>query len=203
MQLINPLNQIDLPDLEMTYIPEFIPDEDQHGLYNHLMEKGKWQQDKITVFGKEYDQPRLTALYAEDGLTYSYSGIKMLSHPFDQELQHLKNRLLHEHGHRFNAVLLNRYRSGSDSNGWHSDDEPELGKNPCIASISLGQDRVFQMRHKRFKEARFKFVLESGSLLIMHGATQHHWQHQLPKTKRPIDERINLTFRYLIDPTLS
>ena len=201
MQRIDPRNHPDYPDLELLYVPGFIPHAEQQMLYQRLMEEGKWQQDKITVFGKEYDQPRLTALYAEDGLSYSYSGIQMQSHPMSEDLKNLQNRLWQEHQHRFNAVLLNRYRSGTDSNGWHSDDEPELGTNPCIASISLGQDRIFQMRHKRLKEARFKFLLEAGSLLIMRGATQHHWQHQLPKTRRAIGERINLTFRYLIDPS--
>ena len=99
--------------------------------------------------------------------------------------------------HSFNAVLLNLYRDGKDSNGWHADNEKELGKNPVIASISLGQERFFHLKHRTIKEERFKLKLAHGSLLLMSGSLQHHWLHQIPKTTRPLEPRINLTFRAL------
>ncbi|PQB04794.1 alpha-ketoglutarate-dependent dioxygenase AlkB family protein [Aureitalea marina] len=199
MKLIDPHNPPALPDLEIYYEPEFIHPNRSEQLYNYLLKEVRWQHDKIRVFGKEYDQPRLTALYAKKGLSYGYSGIRMASHEMLPEMRLINRRLQKEHQQTYNAILLNLYRTGADSNGWHSDDEPELGKNPSIASISLGERRIFQMRHKQHKEMRFKFWLETGSLLIMSGSTQHHWQHQLPKTSKAIGQRINLTFRYLID----
>jgi alkylated DNA repair dioxygenase AlkB len=95
----------------------------------------------------------------------------------------------------FNTVLLNHYRDGKDSNGWHADNEKELGVNPVIGSVSLGQERVFHLKHKKNKTDRFKIMLKHGSLLIMSGSMQHNWLHQIPKTSRVINDRINLTFR--------
>ena len=97
----------------------------------------------------------------------------------------------------FNSCLLNLYRNGKDSNGWHADDEKELGQNPIIGSISLGQERPFYLRYKKDTKLKHKIVLGHGSLLLMKGVTQHHWQHQIPKTTKPIGERINLTFRII------
>ena len=97
-------------------------------------------------------------------------------------------------GVSFNSVLANYYRGGQDSVAWHSDNEPELGVNPIIASVSLGGTRCFQMRHKKIAEERYALELEHGSLLVMQGPTQHFWQHQIPKRKYALP-RINLTFR--------
>ena len=100
--------------------------------------------------------------------------------------------------HDFNCVLLNLYRDGADSNGWHADNEKELGKQPQIASFSLGASRFFHFKHRRIKEEKYKMELHHGSLLLMEGAMQEHWLHQIPKTKKLMQPRINLTFRKII-----
>ena len=119
----------------------------------------------------------------------------MYPHPMTPELTGLLNAIKEVKNHPYNAVLLNLYRNGKDSNGWHADNETELGTNPIIASISLGEERFFHLKHRKYKEQRLKIKLKHGSLLIMGGAMQHHWLHQIPKTAKPINQRINLTFR--------
>ena len=116
---------------------------------------------------------------------------------FDTELKGIKQKLEQEFQVVFSTCLLNLYRDGQDSNGWHSDDEKELGTNPTIASISLGEERFFHLKHKTNKELKQKILLEHGSLLLMQGSTQHFWQHQIPKTKRKVGKRVNLTFRLI------
>jgi alkylated DNA repair dioxygenase AlkB len=117
--------------------------------------------------------------------------------PFSETLSDIRKRISRLTNVEFTSCLLNLYRDGRDSNGWHSDDEKELGNNPVIASVSLGQERYFHLRHKKLKDLKHKILLEHGSLLLMSGQTQHYWQHQIPKTTRPIGERINLTFRVI------
>ena len=117
--------------------------------------------------------------------------------PFTQILRQLKSELEIFSGEQFNSCLANLYRDGQDSNGWHADDEEELGINPVIASVSLGESRYFHLRHKSDHNKKEKLLLHSGSLLLMKGSTQHNWQHHVPKTKRKIGPRINLTFRYI------
>jgi alkylated DNA repair dioxygenase AlkB len=117
---------------------------------------------------------------------------------FTTELQQIKSDIEKEAHHKFTSVLLNRYRDGNDSNGWHADNEKELGTNPVIASLSLGESRPFHFKHRKIKEERHKINLSHGSLLIMRGDMQHHWLHQIAKTKKDIGERINLTFRTII-----
>ena len=119
----------------------------------------------------------------------------MFPKPLSLVLKKIKTRIEEVSEVKFNTVLLNLYRDGSDSNGWHSDDEPELGRNPVIASLSFGAERVFQLRNKSDKSLRKNILLEDGSLLLMKGATQHNWQHQIPKSKKITRPRINLTFR--------
>lgn len=156
-----------------------------------------WRQDEIRVYGKLYPQPRLTALYGNNNRSYSYSGIVMKPLPFSDTLLEIRRKISVLTNVEFTSCLLNLYRDGKDSNGWHSDDEKELGKNPVIASVSLGQERYFHLRHKKLKQLKQKILLEHGSLLLMRGQTQHFWQHQIPKTTRQIGERINLTFRVI------
>ena len=139
----------------------------------------------------------LTALYGNQGKPYSYSNIKMLPKQWTFLLQKIKFHIEGVSNVNFTSVLLNYYRNGSDSNGWHADDEKELGENPIIASVSFGADRTFQLRHNSEKNLRKNIVLEHGSLLIMKGATQHFWKHQIPKTAKLIGPRINLTFRVI------
>ena len=186
---------LQLPDAELIYIPNFLNKLNSDFYFELLKSKVDWKQDNITVYGKIYKQPRLTALYAENKTPYSYSNITMYPTPLTPELLKLKQEIEEEANHKFTSVLLNLYRNGNDSNGWHADNEKELGENPIIASLSLGETRVFHFKHRHLNEERHKIRLEHGSLLIMKKAMQHHWLHQIAKTKKVVGERINLTFR--------
>lgn len=189
--------QLALQDAEIIYFQNFFSAEEAHRYFTYFQHKIAWQQDDIKVFGKIYKQPRLTALYGEKGKSYSYSSITMHPTPFTKELLEIKNKIERKCDATFNVVLLNMYRDGSDSNGWHSDNEKELGKNPVIASVSLGAKRTFQLRNKSDKTLRHTIELDNGSLLLMKGTTQECWQHQIPKRKKVVDSRINLTFRVI------
>lgn len=191
-----PVN-IDIRDGHLIYYPNFFNSEIADIYFNTLLKKVKWQQDNITLFGKTHKQPRLTALYANNSKTYSYSNITMTPHIFTSELNTIKNNVEEVSKHQFTTCLLNLYRNGSDSNGWHADNEKELGKHPVIASVSFGAERVFQLKHKTNSNLKQKLVLKHGSLLIMKGTTQEFWKHQIPKTKKDVNPRINLTFRYI------
>lgn len=191
----NQAQHLDLPGATVTYYPSFIDLAEAQSIFNELLAKTPWQQDDITVFGKVYRQPRLTALYANNDLPYSYSNITMYPHPFSKMLNALGKKIEAAAQETFTTCLLNLYRDGKDSNGWHSDNEKELGKNPTIASLSLGASRVFKFREKKAKSNVFSIQLDPGSLLLMRGQTQHNWQHQLPKTSKNVNARINLTFR--------
>ena len=171
-------------------------------LYTALHEQIPWRQNKITVFGKTYDEPRLTQVYGDDHMKYSYSGITFTALEWSPLMKSIKKDVEQATGYQFNICLVNLYRTGADSNGWHADNEPELGRNPVIASVSLGQKRFFHLKHDKNKDWRHKFTLENGSLLLMAGQTQHTYKHQIAKTKREIQPRINLTFRKVIDPSL-
>lgn len=196
MNLIsNEKKHLILPDAEVIYIPEFYSFEKARHYFNILKTTVKWQQDDIKVFGKTHKQPRLTALYGNNYQNYSYSNIVMRPKAFTTELIKIKKDIEILTDHNFTGVLLNLYRDGNDSNGWHADNEKELGQNPVIASLSLGQARWFHFKHRTISDKKYKLLLESGSLLIMKGTMQHHWLHQVPKTKKVVDERINLTFR--------
>lgn len=189
--------QLDMVDGEVWYYPGFFDTETADSYYEHLLKQTPWQQDEIKVFGQTHMQPRLTALYGNNGKSYSYSNITMHPHPFSPELKAIKDKVEQASEVQFTTVLLNLYRNGQDSNGWHSDDEKELGRNPFIASVSFGTKRIFHFKHKQDNNLRHKLYLEHGSLLLMKGATQHHWKHQLPKSKRITTPRINLTFRVI------
>lgn len=195
-------NAIDLshyPDCYLRYIPDFLNSDKASSLFKQLISEVPWQSDTITVFGKTYDQPRLTALFGESGKPYTYSGITMNPHPFTAVLSDLKQQVETECHATFTSVLLNLYRNGQDSNGWHADNERELGPEPTIASVSLGSSRYFHLRHRNLKDQKIKLLLEPGSLLIMGGKTQEKWLHQIPKTKMPVEPRINLTFRKILE----
>jgi len=186
---------LSLPDAEIIYYPQFFDKEQADQIYAELLQEIAWQQDNITVFGKTHPQPRLTALYGNEGKPYSYSNITMQPNPWNTLLQKIKYLIEFRTECQFTTVLLNQYRDGKDSNGWHSDNEKELGTNPIIASLSFGAERVFQLKHNTIADAKKSIVLEHGSLLLMKGSTQHFWKHQIPKTTKPIGNRINLTFR--------
>lgn len=188
----------DLPDAKIRYFEHFIPIEMAQLLFEQILHQTPWQKDKITVFGKTHDQPRLTALYGHEGKPYSYANITMYPHQWTPALMHIKESITQLTAYEFNTALLNLYRDGNDSNGWHADNEKSLGKNPVIASVSFGATRMFQLQHNTIKEAKLKIPLTHGSLLLMEGQTQHYWKHQIPKTKSHVGPRINLTFRKLI-----
>jgi len=137
----------------------------------------------------------LGAWYGDEGTGYTYSGIENHPLPWTPALLEVKRAVDVTAGVTFNSVLLNRYRTGKDSVAWHSDDEKEFGENPIIASVSFGSTRTFQLKHKKRKDQKASVELSHGSLLIMRGATQHNWVHQIPKTAKDVAERVNLTFR--------
>ena len=189
--------ELQLPNAELIYHPEYFGTEEADLYFNELLQQTKWRQDNIKVFGKTYQQPRLTALYGDSGKPYSYSNITMYPEIFTPLLEKIKSKIEQESGHIFNTVLLNLYRDGKDSNGWHADNEKELGKNPVIASVSFGETRPFHFKHRTIKTERHQLDLTHGSLLIMKGEMQHYWLHRIAKTKKLIAPRINLTFRYI------
>jgi alkylated DNA repair dioxygenase AlkB len=156
-----------------------------------------WKQEQIKLYGKHIDFPRATAWYGDEGQSYTYSGITVLPNPWTPVLLEIKKEVESVSGVAFNSVLLNLYRSERDSVAWHSDDEPELGRDPVIGSVSFGATRRFQLKHKRDKSLREQIDLPHGSYLLMRGATQHSWLHQVPKETKPRGPRINLTFRVI------
>ena len=188
---------LDLPDADIIYYPQFFDKQAADIIFASLAQEIPWQQDEIRVYGKIHPQPRLTALFGNEGKSYSYSNITMQPHPWSLLLQKLKTAIEKVTDTNFTTVLLNQYRDGKDSNGWHSDNENELGINPVIASLSFGAERMFQLKHNLDKDLKKSIVLEHGSLLLMKGTTQHFWKHQIPKTTKPIGSRINLTFRII------
>jgi alkylated DNA repair dioxygenase AlkB len=191
------VRRLNLPDCDIRYYPEFLSLEKATQYFKLFRETVPWQQDDIRVFGKVYPQPRLTALFGANGRPYTYSGITMQPHEFTKELIDLKRLIETQTNVSFTSCLLNLYRDGQDSNGWHADNEKELGTDPVIASISLGQERFFHLKHRQDRGLKLKLPLAHGSLLLMQGSTQHHWLHQIPKTTKPVAPRINLTFRVI------
>ena len=185
-----------ITDAKLVFWPEIIHKNSCELLYHQLLEKLPWRQDSITLFGKNHPLPRLQVWMGDPEMNYRYSGLILEPIPWCSTVRIIKRRIESICGHHFNSVLINLYRTGQDSNGWHSDDEPELGENPVIASFSLGATRRFRLRHKHQKDlSSHSFNLSSGSLLIMAGTTQKYWQHSLPKTAKTVKPRINLTFR--------
>jgi alkylated DNA repair dioxygenase AlkB len=188
---------LNMPDAEVIYYPQFFNITDANHYLNKLLKTISWQEDNIRVFGKTYVQPRLTALYANNACSYTYSNITMKPNVFTNELLEIKKAVEKEVGIIFTSCLANLYRNGQDSNGWHADNEKELGKRPIIASVTFGAERIFHFKHKKDKRLKAKLTLNHGSLLVMKGDTQNNWLHQLPKTKKKLNERINLTFRII------
>lgn len=186
--------KLSLPDADVWYTPDFFTLEESDRFFSELQEKINWKQEKIKLFGKEQLMPRLTAWYGDKA--YTYSGLVNEPQPWIPVLLEIRQRITNATGETFNSVLLNLYRSGQDSMGWHADDEKELGPEPCIASVSFGAERRFGFKHRYNKALKNKYLtLQNGSLLVMQGATQHYWYHGLPKTAKPGGIRINLTFR--------
>jgi alkylated DNA repair dioxygenase AlkB len=179
------------------YIPRFFSSEEAQMLFERFENELAWKHQSIQIFGKEVMQPRLTAWYADAGLHYTYSGRKHEPEPWHPALLELRHRLSASFNIPLNSVLANYYRQGSDSMGWHSDDEPELGKEPGIVSVSLGEKRRFLIRRRQDFKSKWEISAEHGSVLFMNGRSQHDYQHAIPKEARVKAARINLTFRYI------
>ena len=187
-----------LPKADVVLFENFFTKKESDEFFVSLARDIKWQQDEIRMFGKKMPIPRLNAWYGDAGKVYTYSGIEMQPNPWNDAIMIIKKRLDRASGKVFNGCLLNYYRTGQDSMGWHQDNEPELGPNPIIASVSLGDQRVFQLRPKpNLGVKKTDIPLSNGSFLLMKGGTQHHWEHQIPKTAKEVGPRINLTFRII------
>jgi alkylated DNA repair dioxygenase AlkB len=186
-----------MPDADVIFYREFFSQQECDTLSKELANNIHWTQQQARFPGGVVPLPRLTAWYGDEGKSYTYSGITVHPEPWTQTLLAIKARVEAESSVQFNSVLLNFYRNEQDSVSWHSDDEPELGTNPVIASVSFGAMRTFQFKHKHNADLRMAIDLTPGSLLVMQGTTQHFWKHQIPKTKRPHGGRINLTFRVI------
>lgn len=181
---------------EYIFFPNFFSKAESDLLLNGLRNNIVWKQESMNMYGKKIDFPRLTAWYGNNDKPYSFSGITLQPLPWTSEILTIKNKIEPVAKTVFNSVLLNLYRDGNDSISWHTDAEKELGLNPVIASVNFGATRKFQLRHIKTKE-KLEIELTHGSLLIMQGELQHFWQHQVPKTSKPVGERINLTFRVI------
>lgn len=180
-------------DLKRLFLPAAIASR----LFSKLLAEVDWQQDKIRLFGKTHLLPRLHQWYGDSGTCYRWSGIQMQPQPWIPELITLRHEVERDTGSRFNCALINLYRDGNDSMGWHADDEAVLGPRPVIASVSLGVERDLLLRRRGTLKASHSVSLGHGSLLLMHGETQRNWQHALPRRKKVLTPRINLTFRYI------
>ncbi|MDX1978156.1 MAG: alpha-ketoglutarate-dependent dioxygenase AlkB [Pseudanabaenaceae cyanobacterium bins.68] len=188
-----------MPDAKVLFYPNFFDFQESDRIFRVLLDETKWRQDKMNVYGKQIDLPRKTAWYGDRDKVYTFSGIQLHPEPWTKTLQLIKQRIEDVSDTSFNSVLLNLYRDGNDGISWHTDAESELGENPIIGSVSFGGTRKFMFRHRFDKEVKTEIELTHGSFLLMGGETQHFWQHQVPKSKKKVEPRINLTFRVIID----
>lgn len=192
---------VSLIDGDARFIADFLTRPQSDAYFAELLDLVEWTQQIIRIRGREVASPRLSAWYGDPEAHYSYSGLSLSPRPWLPVILELKTAVEAVCRAPFNSVLLNLYRDGADSMGWHSDDEPELGERPVIASLSLGATRRFRLRHRRRRDLEPVAIdLENGSLLIMAGDTQRCWKHQLPKSKRVAEPRVNLTFRNICRP---
>jgi alkylated DNA repair dioxygenase AlkB len=192
------LERIPMIDAEVYYLDDLALGRERDEILQQLIANTEWRQDSIVVWGKMYQQPRLLAWYGDSGSEYTYSGITLSPMPWTELLLDMKKRVESVTRESFNSVLLNYYRDNRDSMGFHSDDEPELGEEPVIASVSLGEERTLVLKHKIDKLAKpVRLRLASGSLLLMKGDTQRCWKHGIAKETRRCGARVNLTFRHI------
>ena len=200
--------RIPLAGGELLYWPRFLETRDAEALFECIRDRVPWVQSKICIAGRQLSIPRLNAWYGDSGTEYGYSGTRLPVNPWLPELDSLKSRVARASGSAFNCALLNLYRDGRDSVDWHSDNEPELGRTPIVATLSLGAERRFDLRPRRRDKDKLEtgrararktqcLHLPAGSLLVMAGDTQRNWQHRVPKLSTEIGERISVTFRYV------
>lgn len=187
----------DLPDADVQHLPGWLPAAAADALLPALQAELPWEVHRIRMFGRWVDSPRLSCWIGDPQARYRYSGAEFVPQPWPPQLQALRERLQAQGIGAFNSVLVNRYRNGGDYIGWHSDDEPELGPSPLIASLSLGTARRFLLRRRDDHARKAEFLLGHGDLLLMGGSTQRFYQHALPKMAPVQGERINLTFRWI------
>ncbi len=186
---------------ELDEFPTAFSTEESSEFMALLMTSIPWRQDYLAIAGKKIAVPRLQCWMGDSQSHYGYSGIRLTPQPWSFEVDQIRLRISKLAGVEFNSVLLNLYRDGNDSVAWHADDEPELGPDPVIASVSFGCERTFQLKAKNAPPAKFgkhEIVLRNGSLVVMKNGLQNNWLHQIPKVKHSIGERINLTFRTII-----
>lgn len=186
-----------MPDASIHYVSDFFSEKESLCFLEHFKNNLEWHIETLKLFGIARLCPRKTAWYGDAGISYKYSNQNHIALAWTNTLKEIKNKIEHYGAASFNSVLLNWYRNGQDSMSWHQDNEPELGQNPIIASVSFGVCRNFQLQHI-FSKQKIDIFLENGSMLWMGGSTQHFWKHQLPKTKKITSDRINLTFRKII-----
>lgn len=178
------------------YIPGVLNDADAQRVFSALLAQIPWRDEAVFIFGRWVTVPRKTCWFGDAQAVYRYSGVTHDPVPWLPLLLELRTRVQVPAGSIFNSVLANLYRDGRDSMGWHADNEPELGADPTIASLSLGAARLFSLQHRKTKR-KVNVMLENGSVLIMRGSLQRHWRHSLPKTTQSTPPRINLTFRFV------
>jgi alkylated DNA repair dioxygenase AlkB len=194
MRITEGFQRIELPGAELRFAPTWLARAEADALFADLLAASGWEVHRIRIFGREVDSPRLSRWIGDPDAVYTYSRTRFVPQPWPSALAAVRARLEVEFAAGFNSVLANRYRNGRDRMGWHSDDEPELGPRPFIASLSLGATRRFALK-PRGEGGRLALDLPHGSLLLMAGDTQRRYRHALPGTARPVGERINLTFR--------
>jgi alkylated DNA repair dioxygenase AlkB len=182
---------------ELYRVKAFYSQPEADRLFDIFYRKLSWQEESILIFGKPCKVPRLMCWYGDAEAVYRYSGVEHRPLPWTSELSAVKAQIERFSGYAFNSVLANLYRDGRDSMGYHADNEKELGANPAIASLSLGDARLFRLHHKKRRE-NLDIALEHGDLLMMAGVLQHHWVHAVPKTRQAKNPRINLTFRRIL-----
>lgn len=187
-----------LPGAELWFAPRWLDAGHADALFACLRREIQWETHRIRLFGRDLDSPRLSCWIGDEGTAYTYSGTRFAPHPWPEALLSVRERLASVLDAPFNSVLANRYRDGRDYMGWHSDNESVLGPRPLIASLSLGEKRRFVLKHRKDSSRKLELELPHGSLLVMGGDTQRNYRHSLPRTARPLGERINLTFRRIL-----
>ncbi|HEY6942293.1 alpha-ketoglutarate-dependent dioxygenase AlkB family protein [Dokdonella sp.] len=195
------LHALDLPGADLRYAAQAWPRAEADALYLALLEEIAWAPHRLRLFGRELDAPRLSCWIGDADAVYAYSGARFAPQAWTPSVARVRDALQARLGLGFNSVLANLYRDGRDTVGWHSDDEPELGAEPVIASASFGAPRTFRLRSRQTREAALSIELAHGSLLVMAGATQRLYQHALPRRTRVAGPRINLTFRRIATRT--
>lgn len=184
-----------LPDADVRLARRWLPRGEADALFAVLREEIPWERHRLRLFGREVEAPRLSCWIGDPQAVYTYSNARFVPRPWNPALASLCEHVSRDCGDVFNSVLANLYRDGNDAMGWHSDDEPELGQQPVIASLSLGAARRFRLRDRRDPADTLCIELGHGDLLRMAGATQRFYRHGLPRTRKAVGARINLTFR--------